>query len=195
MATKIIRSGNNEVGANNILTKIQDLLAGMQYQIGATLYDWFSTIYPFVEISQVDGQPVVFIQENDYRTLLDDTQKAIIFFLLGDMEQQQDGGIFLADVSMFVWYRPKNFSKFRSIKQVLISEISNKVIKYLPPRNIQSLRFIVNSQDVWRGLNIDMYELQSTQPFDVLRVDMQLYIDISCLDTYISDINDLSQCN
>lgn len=194
MATKIIRAGNTEVGANNILSKIQDLLAGMQYQIGVQTFDWFDVVYPFIEISQVDGQPVVYFQDNDYIALFDDTKKAIVFFLLGDMQAQSDGGIFLADVSMFIWYRPKNFSKFRSVKQVLISEINNKVIKYLPARNISSLTYVPNSKDVWSGLDVDMYELQATQPFDVLRVNMELFIDISCLDIYTSDIIDLTQC-
>lgn len=195
MAAKIISSGNTQAGANNMIAKLQNLLAALEYNIGGVPQNWFSLILPIVEISQTDEQPLFQLVGNDYGTVIHDNEKCTAFFLLDKLKQQEARDRFLADLTLLVWYRTPNFSKFRSVKQVLVNELQNKVFRQIPQKDIESIEYILNWQQIWQGLNVNMYELQSTHPFDCLRVDLQIYLTMACLPTnFESDITNLTQC-
>jgi hypothetical protein len=185
--------GNSTI---KFLEKYQNLLATMQFQQGATLEYWFSRIFPFVEISQRDNEPIGLLLKDDYYTLFDDKERATVFFHIENAirETQSYSGSFDYDISMIIWYRVPVFSKSRNVKFVLMQELQNKFFRYLGAGEYENLEFITNWEDVWRGFNVDKYFQQSTQPFDCLRINFTTAQTFDCVSLWVSDINDLTIC-
>lgn len=185
--------GNSTI---KFLERYQTLLAVMQYQQGTSLEYWFSRIYPFVEVSQKDNEPIVLQFKNTYTSLFDDKEKATVFFYLQDNLREVDNysGNLEYKISMFIWYRVPVVSKSRSVKLALINELHNKFFRFLGKDGYDNLEFITNWEDVWRGINVNNYFQQSTQPYDCLRVDFTTIQSVECLEYWESDINDLTIC-
>lgn len=185
--------GNSTI---KFLDNYQGLLAAMQYYQGASLEYWFSRIYPFAEISQRDGEPIALLVKDDYYTFFDDKEKATVFFYLGSEIEKTAGnsGEFRHEISMLIWYRVPVFSKSRSVKMALMQALNTNFFRYLNG-SYDNLKFIVNWEDVWRGFNVDKYFMQSTQPYDCLRVDFTTNQSFDCLEYWVSDITNPTNCN
>lgn len=181
------------------LENFQNLLAAMQFQQGATPADleyWFSRIYPFVEISQRDNEPIGLEYKNDYYSLFNDKEKATIFFYFDRLREVTNySGKFEYNISMFIWYRVPVFSKSRYVKLALIQDLTNKFFRLLGKSGYDNLEFLTNWEDVWQGFNVDKYNLQSTQPYDCIRVNFTTIQDFDCRELWVSDINNLQNCN
>lgn len=189
--------GNSTI---KFLERFQSLLAVMQFQQGATNLDleyWFSRIFPFVEVSQKDGEPITLQDKTDYYSLFDDKEKATVFFHLQDKvsEVTNYSGIFEYRIAMIIWYRTTAFSKSRFVKIALMQELQNKFFRYLGKDGYDNLEFTTNWDDVWRGFNVDKYFQQSTQPYDCLRADFTTVQSFDCTELWVSDIGNLTNCN